>query len=129
MILNLIKNAKQLFIDKTKTGVEADNVEDAISVLNSNLGGYKFIKYTTTMGATAGHKVINISDIIGYNTKDFWIVDFKLVNTSNGGTYGIPIGTQNAEGVGLITVDYTIRLYDNNGKQLSTPAYIFIMYK
>lgn len=47
MIFNLIKNAKQLFIDKTKTGVEADNVEDAISVLNSNLSlGAETITFT-----------------------------------------------------------------------------------
>lgn len=37
MIFNLIKTAKQLFINRSKTGVAADNVEDAISVLNSNL--------------------------------------------------------------------------------------------
>ena len=44
MIFNLIKTAKQLFINKSNTGVEADNVEDAIKVLNSNIeykGVYK----------------------------------------------------------------------------------------
>jgi hypothetical protein len=39
MIFNLIKTAKQLFINKKNTGVEADNVEDAISVLKSGLDG------------------------------------------------------------------------------------------
>lgn len=37
MIFNLISKAKDLFINRKNTGVAADNVEDAISVLNSNL--------------------------------------------------------------------------------------------
>ena len=37
MIFNLISKAKDLFINRNKTGVAADNVEDAITVLNSNL--------------------------------------------------------------------------------------------
>lgn len=39
MIKHLIQCAKQLFIDKNKTGVEADNVEDAIKVLQDNKQG------------------------------------------------------------------------------------------
>lgn len=37
MILDLVKKAKNVFINKSNTGVEADNVEDAIRVLKEYL--------------------------------------------------------------------------------------------
>lgn len=49
MIFNLVKAAKQLFIDKTKTGVAADNVEDAITVLNTDLNGIDISSEITVM--------------------------------------------------------------------------------
>lgn len=101
MIFNLIKTAKQLFIDRSKTGVAADNVEDAITVLNSNLEfhvgdtfTYSKSLFGTSISAAAGGSFGFIvylpksigSDVTSVSVRDdiSWIrAEGKMMTLSN----------------------------------------------
>lgn len=67
MIFDLIKTAKQLFIDKTKTGVEADNVEDAISVLNSDLDTFDLKNSSSVVLDNTTHSCTEHNKTIAFN--------------------------------------------------------------
>ena len=78
MIFNLIKTAKQLFINKKNTGVEADNVEDAIKVLKSDLDTREVLseglptnlllsKYQKTVTMMTNTSNISVAELIAYN--------------------------------------------------------------
>lgn len=75
MIFNLVKAAKQLFIDRNNTGVEADNVEDAIKALNkkTTYRGYKNFSTDTFTGNIA---IYNVGFV-----KLLYVNNIKLVNT------------------------------------------------
>ena len=59
MIFDLVKKAKEVFINKSNTGVEADNVEDAIKLLNTKVSRRVVNNTYASHGIGIGHNLLN----------------------------------------------------------------------
>ena len=133
MIFNLVKKAKEIFINKANTGVEAENVEDAIKVLNSNLtnalGGYTKISTCETKFASgSGYNFVPSTELIGYNTVDFIVIGAEYKN-NNGSWYSIPIGCTDSNGMGIIKISNIVRIYLTSSEFFDLPVKLYILHK